>query len=85
MEGSAVTHEDVLNLLLANACPDHRVDDSTNAYRVELHCAEFVITARPLGEGRYEVLAVSRSWSAAAVFTASPSKAAAAFSTTPGT
>lgn len=43
-----LTHYEVLNQLLANACPAQLdVDgvDGVNLYHVELHCAQFAIKA----------------------------------------
>lgn len=54
-----MTHEDILNTLLYNACPMKDKDnDGWKDYYIELHCAEFIVTARYLGNVKFEVSAI---------------------------
>lgn len=67
-----MNHEDVLNEILASSCanPLDGADEGWKEYRIELHCAAFVIVARCLNPGeamsqdttpfRYEIKRISR-------------------------
>jgi len=57
-----MTHEKALNAILARACRGHEVEghDGYFEYSVELHCAELVVVAKPLGDCQYEILEIRK-------------------------
>ena len=58
-----MTHEDCLNLMLANACPSS-IDNETciGIYYLEAHCVVFKVTAKLISTGpngiKYEIINV---------------------------
>lgn len=61
-----MTHEEVLNLLLSNACCNNTDIVGVNSYAIDLHCCSYVIEARPMqlpirqsgAVFKYEILSV---------------------------
>ena len=41
-----VSHEDVLNEILANTCPNRDLDDDWREYEFDLHCATAIVEAK---------------------------------------
>lgn len=67
-----MTHEEVLNKLLAHCCG--KLCDAETAknggiqhYVLDLHCCEYLVQAKPLGNGRYEIVAIETSFRASHV------------------
>lgn len=50
-----MTHEELLNHILANACPSS-LEGNKREFRIETHCVTFVVTAdlvSPLGDPNF--------------------------------
>lgn len=58
-----MTHEDCLNLMLANACPSS-INNQTGIgiYYLEAHCTTFKVTAKLISTGpngiKYEIISI---------------------------
>lgn len=45
-----------LDMILMDSCPDTVVDDTNlEIHTISVHCVEYVVVAKPLGGGRYDV------------------------------
>lgn len=57
-----MTHEEALNRILAQACPNNiaEEDAAIRTYYIELHCTALSIRARSLGNLSYEILSVEK-------------------------
>lgn len=52
-------HEECLNELLADSCSCPSTDcEGYNEYYIALHCSAWIVTAKPMGNFKYEV----KSW-----------------------
>lgn len=50
-----MSHEELLNQILANSCPES-VQDGVAVFNIESHCVNWRITALRLGGGKYELI-----------------------------
>lgn len=51
-----LTHEEVLNKMLYNNCPQDEDDRGRCVFVFEGHCVTYQIIAQKLGNGKYEIL-----------------------------
>lgn len=60
-----MTHEEALNMMLADCCgqlTDEEVKNNggVQTFHIELHCSSYTVAAKELGNLKYEVVSVEK-------------------------
>jgi len=54
-----MTHEEALNLILANACTYYS-EENFREFNIELCCANFIVKAESIGDMKYKIISCEK-------------------------